>query len=110
MAATSSFGATLKPPQSVLANHTVGATAFNAQIKGEPGQDLYHTEHVVDLNKVSIRYGERTILKDLDWTVKSGEKWALSGENGSGKSTLLSLVCADNPQSYACLLYTSRCV
>ena len=34
--------------------------------------------------------------------VKCGEKWALSGENGSGKSTLLSLVCADNPQSYAC--------
>ena len=66
------------------------------------GGDLYHTEHVVDLNKVSIRYGERTILKDLDWTVKCGEKWALSGENGSGKSTLLSLVCADNPQSYAC--------
>lgn len=66
------------------------------------GGDLYHTEHVVDLNKVGIRYGERTILKDLDWTVKCGEKWALSGENGSGKSTLLSLVCADNPQSYAC--------
>lgn len=64
--------------------------------------DLYHTEHVVDLNKVSIRYGERTILKELDWTVKCGEKWALGGENGSGKSTLLSLVCADNPQSYAC--------
>lgn len=63
---------------------------------------LYHAEHVVDLNKVSIRYGERTILKDLDWTVKCGEKWALSGENGSGKSTLLSLICADNPQSYAC--------
>lgn len=41
-------------------------------------------------------------MKDLDWTVKCGEKWALSGENGSGKSTLLSLVCADNPQSYAC--------
>lgn len=66
------------------------------------GGGLYHTEHVVDLNKVSIRYGERTILKDLDWTVKCGEKWALSGENGSGKSTLLSLICADNPQSYAC--------
>ena len=64
--------------------------------------NLYHNEHVVDLNKVSIRYGERTILKDLDWTVKCGEKWALSGDNGSGKSTLLSLVCADNPQSYAC--------
>ena len=26
----------------------------------------------------------------------------MSGENGAGKSTLLSLLCADNPQSYAC--------
>ena len=57
---------------------------------------------VIRFNNVSIRYGERTILKDLDWTVKKGEHWSLSGQNGSGKSTLLSLVCADNPQSYAC--------
>ena len=64
--------------------------------------NLFHTEHIVDLNKVSIRYGERVILKEFDWTVKCGEKWALSGENGAGKSTLLSLICADNPQSYAC--------
>ena len=57
---------------------------------------------VIRFNKVSIRYGERTILKDLDWTVMKGEHWSLFGQNGSGKSTLLSLVCADNPQSYAC--------
>ncbi|MDO4164306.1 MAG: ATP-binding cassette domain-containing protein [Bacteroides sp.] len=62
----------------------------------------YDSEEVVKLNKVSIRYGDRTILKELDWTVMRGQKWALSGENGAGKSTLLSLVCADNPQSYAC--------
>ncbi len=62
----------------------------------------YDCQQVVDMHQVSIRYGERTILKDLDWTVKNGERWALSGQNGSGKSTLLSLVCADNPQSYAC--------
>lgn len=64
--------------------------------------NLYHTRQVVELRGVSIRYGERTILRELDWTVRCGEKWALGGENGSGKSTLLSLVCADNPQSYAC--------
>lgn len=34
--------------------------------------------------------------------MRCGERWALSGQNGAGKSTLLSLVCADNPQSYAC--------
>ena len=57
---------------------------------------------VIDMHQVSIRYGERTILKNLDWRVMKGDRWALSGQNGSGKSTLLSLVCADNPQSYAC--------
>ena len=65
-------------------------------------QDDYHADTVIKMNKVSIRYGERTILKDLDWTVLNGERWSLTGSNGSGKSTLLSLVCADNPQSYAC--------
>ena len=54
------------------------------------------------MDKVNICYGTRCILKDLDWTIKKGEKWALSGENGAGKSTLLSLICADNPQSYTC--------
>ena len=66
------------------------------------GCNNYDSDEVVKLHKVSIRYDERTILKELDWTVRRGEKWALSGENGAGKSTLLSLVCADNPQSYAC--------
>lgn len=56
---------------------------------------------VARLNNVSIRYGSRTILVPLCWTVRCGERWAVSGENGAGKSTLLSLICADNPQSYA---------
>lgn len=59
------------------------------------------TQQVIDFRKVTIRYGERCILKDLSFTVMNGEHWALSGENGSGKSTLLSIVCADNPQAYA---------
>ncbi len=62
----------------------------------------YDCQRVVDMKKVCIRYGQRTILKDVDWTIMNGERWALSGQNGSGKSTLLSLICADNPQSYAC--------
>lgn len=57
------------------------------------------------MEHVSIKYGKRTILKELDWEVKNGEKWALFGPNGAGKSTLLSLIYADNPQSYANTLY-----
>ena len=59
-------------------------------------------KNIVHLNNVTIKYGEHTILKNLNWEIKIGEKWALSGENGAGKSTLLSLICADNPQGYAC--------
>ena len=57
---------------------------------------------ILRFRDVSISYGGRTILQPLNWTVHEGERWALSGPNGSGKSTLLSLVCADNPQAYAC--------
>ena len=59
-------------------------------------------EGVCSLRNVTLRYGERTIFENLNWEVCRGERWALHGRNGSGKSALLGLVCADNPQSYAC--------
>jgi len=57
---------------------------------------------VVEMHNVTISYNGRTILGPVDWTIRQGECWALSGRNGSGKSTLLSLISADNPQGYAC--------
>ncbi len=69
-----------------------------AQVPFYPG----HGGEILKFNGVSLRYGSRTILRDVEWTVNEGERWALSGENGAGKSALLSLVCADNPQGYAC--------
>ena len=71
-------------------------------LSAEPFYPSTPGSEIVRCNSVTIRYGDRTILRDFDWTVHEGERWALTGENGSGKSTLLSLVCADNPQSYAC--------
>ena len=55
----------------------------------------------VKLGHTTIRYGETTILDDIDWQVRKGERWNVSGPNGAGKSTLLSLITADNPQAYA---------
>lgn len=66
-------------------------------LKGEyPSYDW-----VVKMDNVNIRYGEKQVLKDVDWHIKQGERWALLGPNGAGKSTLLSLINADNPQAYA---------
>lgn len=65
-------------------------------------RDSGTSDAILHFSHITIRYGQRTILRDLSWTVRRGEHWALEGANGSGKSTLLSLVCADNPQAYAC--------
>ena len=84
-------------PQNVLSNEK------RLEIRDMPYRNgEYYNSNVVIMDKVSIRYGDRTILKDIDWTVRNGERWALGGQNGAGKSTLLSLICADNPQGYAC--------
>ncbi|MBR6250253.1 MAG: ATP-binding cassette domain-containing protein [Bacteroidales bacterium] len=63
--------------------------------------DTANYEKVVQLNNVNVSYFGHKILENVNWTIKRGEKWALLGPNGSGKSTLLSLICGDNPQSYA---------
>lgn len=53
----------------------------------------------------SVVYNNRTILSHINWEVKKGECWSVSGHNGSGKSTLLSLVNGDNPQAFANEIY-----
>lgn len=64
--------------------------------------DMAVSSSIIDFRDVTLRYGDRAIFEHLDWNVCRGERWALHGRNGSGKSALLALVCADNPQSYAC--------
>ncbi len=56
---------------------------------------------IISMKNVNIRYGEKQVLNNINWTVLPGEKWALLGPNGSGKSMLLSLINGDNPQAYA---------
>ncbi|MDC7220979.1 MAG: ATP-binding cassette domain-containing protein [Spirochaetales bacterium] len=51
---------------------------------------------------VSLNYGEKKILNDLNWQVNRGDKWLLTGQNGAGKSTILSLINGDNPKAYGC--------
>lgn len=56
---------------------------------------------VFSLDAVTVRYDNTVALRDVTWTVRAGERWALVGPNGSGKSTLLSLLTGDNLQAYS---------
>ena len=56
---------------------------------------------IVKMDNINITYGDKKILKNVNWQIKQGDRWALLGPNGAGKSTLLSLINGDNPQAYA---------
>ncbi|WP_405380958.1 ATP-binding cassette domain-containing protein [Maribacter sp. LLG6340-A2] len=55
---------------------------------------------LVDFKNVSISYGDKKILNNINWSIKKGDFWQLSGTNGSGKSTILSMIFGDNPKAY----------
>lgn len=50
------------------------------------------TENILTLEKISVAYGEKKILHDINFSVKRGEILAVVGESGSGKSTILKAV------------------
>jgi iron complex transport system ATP-binding protein len=47
----------------------------------------------LELRDVSFIANGKTILSSVDWSVRSGEHWAILGPNGSGKTTLLKIAC-----------------
>jgi molybdate transport system ATP-binding protein len=74
------------------------------ELKGERhcerSEAIHKGEILFDLKNVNVQFGDTTVLKNLNWTVRKGEHWAVMGENGAGKSTLLGLLTADHPQIY----------
>lgn len=46
----------------------------------------------ISVRKLSFRYGERQILNNISFEIRSSDKIAFVGETGSGKSTILKLL------------------
>ncbi|MDF2454131.1 MAG: modF [Cytophagaceae bacterium] len=70
---------------------------------GVPEEEYF--EAAVRMQHVTVSYGDKLILDNINWEVKRGEQWAIIGPNGAGKSTLLSLINGDNPQAYSNEIY-----
>ena len=47
---------------------------------------------VAELEKVSLAFGDKVIVKDLNFRLLRGDRLGLVGHNGVGKSTLISLI------------------
>ena len=47
---------------------------------------------VVDIEDVSVSYGDHEVLRHVTWRIAPGERTGVLGVNGAGKSTLLGLV------------------
>ena len=57
------------------------------------------TDPIIKFDKVVKRFGDRTVLDELDFEVQPGEKVTIIGPSGSGKSTVLRILMTLEPIS-----------
>ncbi|HEX8056154.1 MAG TPA: ATP-binding cassette domain-containing protein [Novosphingobium sp.] len=63
--------------------------------KMEIASDGSKTKAVIVADKVTKRFGDRTIIKDFSLRITRGDRIGLVGANGSGKTTLLKLLTGE---------------
>ncbi|OFT01844.1 ABC transporter ATP-binding protein [Granulicatella sp. HMSC31F03] len=91
----------------------VAARRINEVLDQENIQKFVETERglekieTVEFNNVSFKYegAEKEMLKDVNFTAKTGEKIAIIGSTGAGKSTLMNLLLRFLDSSSGELLY-----
>ncbi len=59
----------------------------------------YHSGQLADFDNISILYDGTAVCTGISFSVRQGDRIALSGKNGSGKSSILKLLCGE-PISY----------
>ncbi len=69
--------------------------------QNEPKNDY----ELIKMENLTVHYDGRPIIKDICWTIRSGDFWQLVGPNGSGKSTILSLITGESTKGYGQELY-----
>lgn len=50
------------------------------------------SDYLLEMKKITKKYGDNAVLKDMELSVRPGEILAFLGENGAGKSTLMNIL------------------
>ena len=59
------------------------------------GDPNYETEEVLKIRDITKSYDGRTILQNVTFNVRNGERVAILGDNGAGKTTLLRILLGE---------------
>jgi ATP-binding cassette subfamily F protein 3 len=54
---------------------------------------------VVTVRDGGMRFGEKTVFRDMNWVIQRGSRVAIVGVNGAGKTTLLKLIAGQREPS-----------
>lgn len=63
---------------------------------------------MLELKKIGKDFGSRTLFKDLDLFVPSGERFFILGPSGCGKTTLLRIIAGLEPDHEGCVVINDR--
>jgi zinc/manganese transport system ATP-binding protein len=66
-------------------------------VREDPADQRFHTSAVLTITDGALRFGNRTIWRELNLAVTAGEFVAVLGANGSGKTSLLKAVLGQHP-------------
>jgi len=53
-------------------------------------------EPIIEMHKVTVSKGSATLLRDVDLTIRQGERMVILGPNGSGKSSLIKTMMGEH--------------
>ncbi len=81
------------------------ASDFTDRIPDPLHPIIYENETLIHLDGITIGFGEKTVLNNIQWKIKKKSFWQLVGKNGSGKTTLLSMLTGDNSKGYGQKLF-----
>ncbi|MDO4432520.1 MAG: amino acid ABC transporter ATP-binding protein [Aerococcaceae bacterium] len=63
---------------------------------------------VIDIQRLKKNFGDREVLKDINFSVKKGEVVTIIGSSGSGKSTLLRCINLLEEPTGGAIIYQNR--